>query len=94
MTSVSELIVIFLQLTLFANTAAFTCALQGLVSHFFQKATAVWKLAGNGIGRKDQSLTRFVACVQKRWPTIQLFMSIGLSKIFPFMPIATSWKIS
>jgi len=30
---VSEVIVIFLQLILFANTAAFFCSLLGLVSH-------------------------------------------------------------
>ena len=45
MTSVSEVIVIFLQLILFANTAAFFCSLLGLVSHTFQKATAVSKVA-------------------------------------------------
>jgi len=34
-TSVSEVIVIFLQHILFANTAAFFCSLLGLVSHSF-----------------------------------------------------------
>jgi len=34
-TSVSEVIVIFLQLILFANTTAFFCSLLGLVSHCF-----------------------------------------------------------
>jgi len=33
--SVSEVIVIFLQLILFADTAAFFCSLLGLDSHFF-----------------------------------------------------------
>jgi len=36
-TSVSEVIVTFLQLILFANTAAFFCSLLGLVSHFFSE---------------------------------------------------------
>jgi len=35
MTSVSEVIVTFLQLILFANTDAFFCSLLGLVSHSF-----------------------------------------------------------
>jgi len=34
-TSVSEVIVVLLQLILFANTAAFFCFLPGLVSHSF-----------------------------------------------------------
>jgi len=34
-TSMSEVIVIFLQLSLFTNTAAFFCSLFGLVSHSF-----------------------------------------------------------
>jgi len=33
--SLSEVIVIFLQLILFASTAAFFCSLLGLVSHCF-----------------------------------------------------------
>jgi len=36
-TSVSEVIVIFLQLIVFANTAAFFCSLLGLVSHSFSE---------------------------------------------------------
>jgi len=56
---VSEVIVIFLQLILFANTAAFFCSLLGLVS-LFEKATAVKKLARGGVASK-RSLTRFLA---------------------------------
>jgi len=38
MTSVSEAIVTFLQVILFANTTAFFCSLPVLVSHSFRKA--------------------------------------------------------
>jgi len=51
-TSVSEVIVIFLQLILFGNTAAFFCSLLRLVSHSFWKATAVRKLARDGVASK------------------------------------------
>ena len=51
-TSVSEVIVIFLQPILFANTAAFFCSLLGFVSHTLQRATAVRKLARDGIASK------------------------------------------
>jgi len=34
-TSVSEVIAMFIQVILFANTAAFLCSLMGLVSHWF-----------------------------------------------------------
>jgi len=52
--SVSEVIVIFLQLILFASTAAFFCSLLELVSTlFFEKATAVRrKLARDGVASK------------------------------------------
>jgi len=39
----SEVIVIFLQLILFANTAALFCSLLGLVSHSFRR----WQRWGN-----------------------------------------------
>jgi len=49
---VSEMIAIFLQLILFANTAAFFCSLLGLVWHSFLEGTAVRKLARDGIVSK------------------------------------------
>jgi len=51
-TSVSEVIVIFLQLILLAKTAAFFCSLLGLVSHSFAKATVERKLVRDGIESK------------------------------------------
>ena len=51
-TSVSEVFMIFLQLILFANTAAFFCSLLGLVSYSFSEATAVRKLARDGSASK------------------------------------------
>jgi len=50
--SVSEVIVIFLQLILFANTAAFYCSLLELVSHSLRRRTAVRNLARDGIVSK------------------------------------------
>jgi len=94
--SVNEVIVIFLQLILFANTAAFFCSLLGLVSHSFwqrwenQHAMALLM----ALRRRDQSFTRFWAYFKKRWPTNPLFMPIALSYIVSFMPIAPSWIIS
>jgi len=49
---VSVVIVIFLQLILFANTAGFFCSLLRLVTYSFEKATALKKLARNGIALK------------------------------------------
>jgi len=49
-TSVSEVVVIFLELILYANTAAFFCSLLGLISHSFWEA--VGKLARDGIASK------------------------------------------
>jgi len=49
-TSVSE--AIFLQLILFAITATFFYSLLGFVSHCFEKATAVRKLARDGVASK------------------------------------------
>jgi len=51
-TSVKEVVVIFLQLILFANTAAFFCFLLGLVSYTFSEGTAVRKLARDGNSSK------------------------------------------
>jgi len=50
--SVSEMIAIFLQLILFANTAAFFYSLLGLVSTVFEKATAVRKFPRDGVASK------------------------------------------
>jgi len=59
-TSVSEVIVmIFLQLILFANPAAFFYSLLGLVSHFSEKATTVRKLARDGVASK-RSITHAI----------------------------------
>jgi len=52
-TSVSYVIVIFLQLIPFANTAAFFCSLLGLVSHSFSEGR---KLARDGIA-SERSIT-------------------------------------
>jgi len=52
-TSVSEMIVIFLQLILFANTAAFFYSLLGLISHSFwggdsgEKISTRWRCVEN-----------------------------------------------
>jgi len=56
-TSVSE--VIFLQLILFANTAAFFYTLLVLVSHSYEKTTAVRKLARDGVASK-RSITHAI----------------------------------
>jgi len=47
-TSVSDVIVIFLQLIPFENTAAFFCSLLGLVSHSFPEGAVVRKLERDG----------------------------------------------
>ena len=47
----------FLQLYLFANTAAFFCSLLRLVTHFFEKMASVRKLARDGVAlKKNESL--------------------------------------
>ena len=51
-TSVSEVIVIFLQVILFANTATFFYSLLGLVPTVFEKATMVRKLARDDVASK------------------------------------------
>ena len=53
MTSVSEVIVNFLQLILFANTAALFCSLLGLVSHSFLE------------GDSDEEISTRWHCVEK-----------------------------
>jgi len=58
-TSVSEVIVIFLHLILFANTAALFCSLLGLVSQSSKKATGVRKLARDGFASK-RSITHAI----------------------------------
>jgi len=61
-TSVGEVIVIFLQIILFANTAAFFYSLLGLVPHCFWEGDSGKEIS---VRRKDQSLTRFLACFKK-----------------------------
>jgi len=56
-TSVSEVIVIFLQRIMFANTAAFFYSLPGLVPHCFWEGDSDEEIS---VRRKDQSLTRFL----------------------------------
>jgi len=73
-TSVGEVIVIFLQIILFANTAAFFYSLLGWVSYCFWEDDSGEEIS---VRRKDQSLTRFLACFKK--PTSRLFISIELS---------------
>ena len=95
-TSVSEVIVIFLQLFLFANTAAFFYSLLGLVSHSLSEGDSGKEISTRWMWhcvKKINHLTLFFACVKKRWPTIRHFMSIALSWIVPFMPIAPSWIV-
>jgi len=61
-TSVSEVIVIFLHLILFANTAAFFHSLLGLASHYFSEGDNGEEIREMALHRQDQSLTRFLAC--------------------------------
>jgi len=78
-TSVSEVIVIFFQLILFANTAAFFFSLVGLVSHSFWQGDSGEEISTQWLCLKEnQSLTRFLACFKK--PTSRLVM-----------PTAPSW---
>ena len=77
-TSVSEVIVIFLQLILLANTAAFFHSLLGLVSHYLRE------------GDSGEEISTGWRCVEKinhsrdSWlvlkePTRRLFISVELS---------------
>jgi len=75
-TSVSEVIVIFLQLILFANTTAFFCSLLGLVSHCFWEGRSSEEISTRW--HWDQSLPRFLDCFKIRWPTNRFFMTIAL----------------
>jgi len=78
LTAVSEVIVIFLQLNLFPNTAVFFCSLLVLVSHSFEKATVVTKIARNDIASK-RSITHVV---------LGLFQETITYKEWLFMPAA------
>jgi len=60
MTSVSEVIVSFLQVILFANTAAFFCFLLRSVLHSFWEADSLRKLARDGVASK-RSITYAMA---------------------------------
>jgi len=50
--SVSEVVVIFLHLILFANTAAFFYSLLGLVSHCFREGGSSEEIAHDGVASK------------------------------------------
>jgi len=83
MTCVSEVIMTFLQVILFANTAAFFCSLLGLVSHSFWEANSGEEISTEwALHQKDQSLTWWptnVMTYRKWWPTNnRLFMPIAL----------------
>ena len=58
-TSVSEVIVIFLQLILFANTVAFFVLYWDWSHTLFEEATAVRKLARDGVASK-RSITHAI----------------------------------
>ena len=92
-TSVSEVIVIFLQLTLFANTAAFFYCLLGLISH------SSWE------GDSCEKISTRRRCVEKinhsrdSWHVLRSLQA-GFSCLqrypikFFFMPIGPSWIVS
>jgi len=63
--SVSEVIVIFLQLILFANTGAFFCSLLGLVSHSLKSDTG--EEVSRRLRRKDQSLNAILSLFQEAY---------------------------
>jgi len=77
-TSVSEVIVIFLQLIVFANTTAFFYSLLGLVSHCFwegdsgEEISTRWRC----VEKINHSLTQFLACLKKL--TSRLYISMEL----------------
>ena len=71
-TFASEVMAIFLQLILLANTAAFGCYLLGLVLHSFWEGDSGEEISTH------QSLTWFLVCFKKRWPINRLFMPVAL----------------
>ena len=93
-TSVSEVILNFLQLILFASTATFFCSVFGLVSHSFWEGDSGEETSMLALRRRDQSLTRFLACFRKQWPTNRLIMPVALHQTVSFRPIALSWIVS
>jgi len=76
-TSVNEVIVIFLQLILFANTAAFFCSLLRLVSHYFWEGEEI-STARNGVASKKSINCEIRGLFNKRWPANRLFMPIAV----------------
>jgi len=68
MTSVNEVIVIFLQLILFANTAAFFCSLLGLVSPAFWECDSREEISTRWCSYVETIYhTRFLSCSKKRF---------------------------
>jgi len=82
-TYVNEVIVIFVQLILFANTAAIFYSLLGLVSRSFLRTRQRWENYQEMVLlRRGQSLTRCLACFKNRWPTNRLFVPMCYPKSF------------
>jgi len=68
---VSEVIAIFLNLILFARTAAFFYSLLGLVSHYFWEGDSSVEISTRyTLLPKDQSLAWFLACSLESWVTL------------------------
>jgi len=89
-TSVSEVILILLQLNSFANPAAFFWPLLGVYYHtHFEQATAVRKLVATTLLKKINSLLDSWLVLRKQWFTNRFFMPIELSYIVLFMPVGT-----
>ena len=61
---------------------------------FYEKASAVRKLARDGFAPKRSTPVSFLACFKKRWPTKGLFIPMALPYIVSFMPIVPSCIMS
>jgi len=74
----SEVIMVFLHVIMFANTAALLHSLLWLVSHCFWEGASGEEISIAMVwGRKHQSLTEFLTCSKK--PTSRLLISTDLS---------------
>jgi len=88
--SVSEVIVIFLQVILFASTAAFFVLCSDSSRLFLRRRTPVRKLARDGIASMRSITHAMFGLFSKGWPTDCFFMHTTLSYIVYFKPIAPS----